>query len=124
MVVLRLLIGNSLASILQIDDAAPCKAVFGKRALHGEVVAVGIDFDIPAKREAIIKAEGCHSAAMGCDGNSVNDGIRCRIDPLSLVYLLVCGIGFLLIIEHSNERPLHLTNVATAALDIIGDEFS
>ena len=120
--ILRLLIGNSLTSVLQIDDSAPCETVFGKRALHGKVIAVCIDLDIGTEREAIPEAEGRHAAAVRCDGNAVNDGIGLLVNPFSLVDIGVGGILPLLKIEDADRLALHLANVATALPNITRDQ--
>ena len=70
------LIRQSLVAVFKIDDAAIHKSAFEQRALHWQVIAVGIDAQILALCKALVNAKTDDSPTLLSYRNAVNNAIR------------------------------------------------
>ena len=69
------LIRQSLVAVFQINDAAILKTAFEKCALHGEIVAVGVDAQILTFLKAFVNAKADNSPPLLGNRNAVNDTV-------------------------------------------------
>ena len=74
-----LLIRQSFVAVFKIDDAAILKSSFKERALHRQIVAVGINAQIVTTRKTLIYTIADNALSLLCHRNAMNHAIRCII---------------------------------------------
>ena len=69
--------GDALLAVFKKNDTAPLKAGACKRALHRDIVSVGVDLEIGEAPKAFGKAEACDAPSVRIigNGNAMNHGI-------------------------------------------------
>ena len=88
------LICQPLVAVQKMDDAAVRKSVLQKRALHREIVPVGVDLQIREAGIAVRKAKCRNALSVAVFGyrNAVNDRILPVIPPCTVIDRPIGGI--------------------------------
>ena len=89
---------------MKVDRSTPYKSVFVQRALHGEIVRMGIDLEVLTAGERIVKAEFCHTLTVYGDRDAVDHAVRCFIEPSTPFNIRIRRIVPKEIAEHAEDR--------------------
>ena len=108
-------------SFTDVYDPASCKPFLFQQILHGLIVLICVNSQIPTLGKSPIQAKGSHASLPGGSGNPVNHAIRRIIQPPAVIDTGIIRIRLTAEIKYAGDLSIRLTYIAAAFLDILPD---